>query len=457
MKPLYIFLLFGIVVNAQTPKQNFTKAEEFYKNGNYAEAVAQTERVKKSLGKSNPKVEALLFLGYYNTQDYTKAKVAYETLKLMVPYKVGNSSEFALYKSTGEQLDKKLAEIQTAFEKKQNQGSKPLYSYSQYEDKNDIKERRIERKKEAFDNRMEKIQENNKNEASQVLEQILKNPSKEKFENYLLEERYGDKFEDVKKYLKYWDETSFMIFDYDSSDTDKKSKLETLGYHLNIDFLNISGSKIIYIPKSIFTRGTLTKIAINRTSITSLPDNITNNKDLGLLTLKFNKKLNKYPEDLSAFVNLQILILQNNKYSEFPLLGHSINLRKLYLNQHMENIPNEIFNLKKLKELGIMTIRPSQGFEFPEELGRLTNLEVLELNHSYVKELPKSIKNLVNLKELNLFNTSIEDLPSELKELSNLKLLRVGGIDNKPYNNKKVERALKKLVKALPNLKVEYN
>ncbi|WP_219621028.1 hypothetical protein, partial [Psychroflexus sp. MES1-P1E] len=171
MKKYYIFLILLLgccSIFAQTPKQNFTKAEEFYKNGNFTEAVKQTERVKTSLGKSNPKVEALLFMAYYNTQDYTKAKIAYETLKLMVPDNVENSSEFALYKSTGEQLDKKLAEIQTAFEKKQNQGSKSLYSYSQYEDKNDNKERRIERKKEAFDNRMEKIQENKSKELDRI-------------------------------------------------------------------------------------------------------------------------------------------------------------------------------------------------------------------------------------------------------------------------------------------------
>ncbi|WP_152487264.1 hypothetical protein [Winogradskyella psychrotolerans] len=145
----FLITIFFITTDlkAQSPKQDFTKAEEFYKNGIFTEAVTQTESVKKSLGKSNPKVEALLFMAYYKTEDYTKAKVAYETLKLMVPDNVENSDAFQLYKSTGEQLDKKLAEIQTAFEKKQNESTQSLYDDSKYEDRNAYKEDRIKRKR----------------------------------------------------------------------------------------------------------------------------------------------------------------------------------------------------------------------------------------------------------------------------------------------------------------------
>jgi hypothetical protein len=451
---LLIFVGMGFISFAQTPKQNFAKAEEFYKNGNFAEAVTQTERVKKSLGKSNPKVEALLFLGYYNTQDYTKAKVAYETLKLMLPNKVENSDAFQLYKSTGEQLDKKLAEIQTAFEEKQNQGSKPLYSYSQYEDKNDNKERRIERKKEAFDNRMEKIQENNKNEASQVLEQILKNPTKEKFENYLLEERYNSNFEDVEKYLKFWEVESFFHF----NDSDEMDDIETLRYHLNLTFLNIAGKKIKYIPESISVLGTLKIIAINETLINELPENITNNKNLAVLTLKDNSKLKKIVETFSYFPKLQRLIIQNNSsIDKIPSISELKNLRELHLNQYSKVIPEGVFKLKKLKELTLGSIRDNSGIILPEALGNLTNLEYLAIYHSNFSELPDSIENLKNLKNLNLYNTWIDVLPSELRSLSKLEKIDVGGVKYKPYTHKKVERALKKLVKALPNLEVNYN
>ncbi len=456
MKKLFIILLLSITVfaNAQTPKQNFTEAEKLYKNGSFTEAIAQTESVKKSLGKSNPKVEALLFLGYYNTQEYTKAKVAYETLKLMVPESVENSDAFKLYKSAGEQLDIKLAEIQTAFLKKQNEGSKPLYSYSQYEDRNDNKVRRIRKLKEAFDDRMEIVQENNENEAYQVLELILKNPTKEKFEDYLLEERYESKFNEVEKYIKYWNVETFMLFDYNDFDKEKARELKTLKYHLNLDFLNIDGKKISNLPSSIFQNGKLDIIAINNTTISSFPDNIINNSKLTLLTLKDNKKLRNFLSTLSHFPKLQSVIMQgNSSIYKLPYFGDLKNLKTLHLNQYSSSIPKEIFSLTKLKELSLGSISPKEGFDFPEEIGLLVNLEYLALYHGTFEELPKSIKYLQKLKELNLYNSWVKDLPSEIRELKNLQKLNIGGTRNKPYNYKKVERDTRKLVKYCQILK----
>ncbi|WP_047547650.1 tetratricopeptide repeat protein [Psychroserpens sp. Hel_I_66] len=154
MKLFYLLLLIGFMAQAQTPKQNFEKAEEFYKTANYSEAITQAEKAKQSLGKTNPKIEALLFMSYYNNEEYLKAKVAYETLKKLVPDNVENSDAFTVYKITNEQLDIKLAELETAFEEEQNKIPPPLFTEAQYASKNQYKQERIEKANEKIQNRM---------------------------------------------------------------------------------------------------------------------------------------------------------------------------------------------------------------------------------------------------------------------------------------------------------------
>ncbi|WP_152487188.1 hypothetical protein [Winogradskyella psychrotolerans] len=117
---LIIATLSYCFVYAQTPKQNFAKAEEFYKNANYKEAITLAESVKKSLGRLNPKIEALLFMAYHNNEEYLKAKIAFETLKRLVPDSLENSDAFILYKITSDQLDIQLTELETAFDEEQN-------------------------------------------------------------------------------------------------------------------------------------------------------------------------------------------------------------------------------------------------------------------------------------------------------------------------------------------------
>lgn len=452
-----ICFLFSCNLFAQTPKQDFARAEELYKKGNFTEAVAQTERVKKSLGRSNPKVEALLFMGYYNTQDYTKAKIAYETLKRMVPENVENSSEFALYKSTGEQLDKKLAEIQTAFEKKQNQGSKSLYDASKYEARNDGKQKRIELNDERFEERMAKVRKNNEDEARTVLEQILRNPTKQKFEEYLLEERYESEFKYVKKYIKFWDVDTFSLWFKENDDAEDKEKYNNLQYYLNLKKLSLGGNKIKRIPEGIFDSGKLLSLSAIDTEITSISEKIKNCKNLKKLYFQSNSRLKDFPTDISTLSDLEELTIIGNKFNYLPNIRGLNNLKILVINMALPEFPTQVLYLRQLEILRIMSVGSRNPFELHEHIELLSNLRRLDLRHSYVTELPKSIENLKNLEILGLYNTPIEDLPSQLKNLTKLKTIEIGGTDFKPYLNKKVNRTLKKIAKENPNLKLEYN
>lgn len=312
------------------------------------------------------------------------------------------------------------------------------------------------RKQEWEDNKG--FNSNSIKEAKEVLNSILKNPSKQKLQDFLSDERYGSQFRNAENYLKFWDEKSFILLKWNNNEDEKEKEFETLKYHLNLTFLNISGQKIDFIPESIFKNGTLRTIAINETSVYKLPENIVNNKRLEILFLKRNKNLKEFLNTFSYFPELEQLILQlNSSRSKIPYLGDLKNLRKLHINQYSEVIPDGVFQLTNLKVLGLYSIQPQSGNILTEELGRLTNLEYLSINHSHFIELPKSIKNLQNLKELNLYNSWINDLPSELKELKKLEKIKIGGNQYKPYQNRKVEKEIKKLLKILPNLKVVYD
>lgn len=190
------------ITAAQTPKQNFERAEEFYKNTNYSEAISYSESVKKSLGKSNPKIEAMLFMAYYNNQEYAKAKIAFETLKRMVPASVKNSETFALYKITGEELDTKLAEIQADFEKEQNKRPPSLFTEEQYANKNTYKEGRIKKANE-------KIQDKIKEE--ELYKSAKMNKSVSTYGEFLSSFPKSDYFNEIQELLLFQKEEDLWV------------------------------------------------------------------------------------------------------------------------------------------------------------------------------------------------------------------------------------------------------
>ncbi|EPR72111.1 Leucine-rich repeat containing protein [Winogradskyella psychrotolerans RS-3] len=157
------------------------------------------------------------------------------------------------------------------------------------------------------------------------------------------------------------------------------------------------------------------------------------------------------------FKNLEVLEFTINNFYFLPNIRGLTNLKSIFINMPLQEFPIQVLYLRQLETLKLMSIAKNNPFELHEHIELLTNLKILDLRHSYVTKLPKSIENLKNLKMLGLYNTPIHELPSQLKKLTNLETIEIGGLEIKPYSNKKVESSLKKLVKALPSLKVNYN
>jgi predicted DNA-binding WGR domain protein/Leucine-rich repeat (LRR) protein len=115
-----------------------------------------------------------------------------------------------------------------------------------------------------------------------------------------------------------------------------------------------------------------------------------------------------------------VLDLRSKNLTELPIQVCDLDfLEHLYLdsNKDLQNLPEALVKLKKLKWLSIafcdFTI-------VPEFVTGFTELEILEINGNPIAELPKGFEKLKNLKELNANGTKINSFPEVLYDLPQL-------------------------------------
>ena len=165
------------------------------------------------------------------------------------------------------------------------------------------------------------------------------------------------------------------------------------------------------------------------------------------LTKKDIEKLNEWAEkcnikelkikDKEKIFNIKELFISSKKIKYIK--------ENVYKRIDIKYIPAELFKLTKLKKLSIDC---GELKKLPKEIGNLGNLEILEIHNDDLNptELPDEIYNLIKLKELAL-SGSFKKISNKIKNLINLEWLIISQIDNKNS-----EFNVREIAEELPNL-----
>lgn len=113
-----LVLLISFQVSSQSAKELYAKSESFFKLGDFDNAIIFTKKIK--LNKTNPKIESLLMMAYFNNVDIVNAKIAYEKLLKLTPYSKQQSTEFQSYIDVGKQIDEALEEKEQEFQEEKD-------------------------------------------------------------------------------------------------------------------------------------------------------------------------------------------------------------------------------------------------------------------------------------------------------------------------------------------------
>jgi Leucine-rich repeat (LRR) protein len=157
-----------------------------------------------------------------------------------------------------------------------------------------------------------------------------------------------------------------------------------------------------------------------------LPPGLGTLVNLEALELACLEKLEDLPEEIGGLRKLKELIIDNGN-------GCSMNVA----------LPRSIGDLESLRVLRLYgaldgrdigaeeTSPPGQSKILPDTLGKLVQLEVLDLGRNGLRSLPPQVATLRGLKKLTLDYNDIKELPAFVSDLPNLKELSLnanGGV-----------------------------
>ena len=180
----------------------------------------------------------------------------------------------------------------------------------------------------------------------------------------------------------------------------------------------------------------------------------------------YNANLNEIPEEISQLKKLKKLNLNNNEIRSIPdFITSLIKLEEIFLSGNTEKVSNLPKDISKLINLRLLILNRNNLSLFPSDFAKLDNLQILRLDDNLFDHLGDDIFSLKSLEYLYLKRNKISTIDSiQNPEVSKLKVLFLD--DNKltsvPNNISRLENLeilsltnnnLSSLPKSLNNLK----
>lgn len=171
--------------------------------------------------------------------------------------------------------------------------------------------------------------------------------------------------------------------------------------------------------------GHITKIEIG---ISEVPSSINKLTELEELHLKDIKEIPNEVYQLKKLKKLDIMTAEGIKVS--PLIAELTELEDLRISIDGK-VSDEFFSLTKLKnlELKLGDSNNEQNIDLNLVISKLTELEKLIIERGGIKIIPDEISQLKKLKELNIRKNLIETIPLSIKDMPTLEILDLS--DNK--------------------------
>lgn len=184
---------------------------------------------------------------------------------------------------------------------------------------------------------------------------------------------------------------------------------------INLRYLNISCNQLKLLPVTISNLKNLKTLILQKNQISAIQCSFAQ-MALEYLDLSYNQLVHLPELNKKSLIHLK---LNNNQFETLPesVTDESCQLKKLYLqNNQLTNIPENIENLKKLRELNCYN---NSIQELPASFTNLKKLVKLSLRKNKFKALPPVLKKLKHLQWLDLGenhfqNSDIKNLQKEL-------------------------------------------
>ena len=173
--------------------------------------------------------------------------------------------------------------------------------------------------------------------------------------------------------------------------------------------LNISGNKLVDLPKEIGLLEELNGLDLSRNEFTCLPKAVSCCSKLVALNLSDNK-LSEIPREIGNLIEIQGLDLSRNQLHQIsPAIGRCAKLYILILSgNRLTALPCTVWKCTNLRTLNLS----SNAFVWlDKDISLLTKLEALDLSGNQLTELPGKLKDLSGLRVLAVSDNRLEHVP----------------------------------------------